>query len=163
MPALSDLNNAMRTGNVAEFEKIARAHPELLYDEDGWEQWLNIAANRGLLPFVELLVSLGVDVNAPSGDQPDDTALDRAAHEGHLDIVRWLLDHGANVNFTIKKEVRCSALTGAIVKGHIDVVKLLVERGADVNATGGSATPLGYATQYKRTEIADLLRSAGAK
>jgi hypothetical protein len=163
MTTIKQLYNYMEQNDLPSFEQLIRAHPECLYDEDGWERWLNKVARRGMLPFVKLLVNLGVDMNARSGDAPDDTALDQAAHEGRLEVVRWLLDHGAKVNFILYGEVRCTALTGAISNGCFDMVKLLVEHGANVNATGGGTTPLGYATSYGRTEIADYLRSVGAK
>ncbi|OAI41076.1 hypothetical protein AYO40_03865 [Planctomycetaceae bacterium SCGC AG-212-D15] len=67
------------------------------------------------------------------------------------------------VNHTKDGTTWCSALVGAAFGGHLDVVKLLVERGADVNAFGPGLTPLSYALMYNKKDVADYLRSVGAK
>ena len=163
MTALRKMNECRTKNDLDGFENLAQTNIECLYNEDGWEYWLARCARDGQLPFVKSLVNMGVGVNAPSGDAPDDTALEAAANEGRMEVACWLLDHGATINFQMGKTIRCSALTGAVVSGHLEMVKLLVERGADVNATGGKTTPLGYAVGFSKNEIADYLRTVGAK
>ena len=163
MTPLRQIGECQMQNDLDGFKRLINKHPECLYNEEGWEFWLADTARAGQLPFVKYLINAGVGVNAPSGSAPDDTALDAAANEGQIDVVRWLLDHGATINFKIDGKIRCSALTGAVVDGHLEMVKLLVERGADVNATGGHTTPLGYAIGFSKPEIADYLRSVGAK
>ena len=49
------------------------------------------------------------------------------------------------------------------MQGYFDIVKLLVERGAAVNACWALHTPLDFAIGYNKNNVADYLRSVGAK
>ena len=52
----------------------------------------------------------------------------------------------------------------AAYSGRTVITELLIAKGAEVNAnTSRGGTPLDFAIQFKRTEIADLLRKHGAK
>ena len=52
----------------------------------------------------------------------------------------------------------------AASNGHKEIVELLIANGADVNATTNRGeTPLDWAINHKRTEIADFLRKHGGK
>jgi ankyrin repeat protein len=56
------------------------------------------------------------------------------------------------------------ALIQAAVDGNIEAVKKHIAAGMDVNAkNNGGSTPLDWAIEWKRTEIADLLRKHGGK
>ena len=71
------------------------------------------------------------------------------------------IDHVNNLGWT--------ALLEAIILGngsatYIEIVRLLIEAGADPNlADGQGITPLAHATSRNYTEIASLLRRAGAR
>lgn len=56
---------------------------------------INIAATRGILEEVKLLISSGADINA-SGEHGY-TPLHNAVEQGHVDIVRFLVAKGADV------------------------------------------------------------------
>ncbi|MDC0319358.1 ankyrin repeat domain-containing protein, partial [Verrucomicrobia bacterium] len=55
-------------------------------------------------------------------------------------------------------------LVVAAVRGHKVIAELLIAKNANVNAkNNGGETPLDWAIQRKRTEIANLLRKHGGK
>ena len=99
-----------------------------------------MAAMEGKLPFLKLIVELGLDVNEscdlPDPDNPFCTfegPILHAASEGHVEVVRWLLEKGAKINYTVNGQVRCLPLLRAACHGHLDVVRQLVEHGADLH------------------------------
>lgn len=114
---------------------------------------------------LELTLENGADV--ASLDSYDGTGLIRAADRGHVRIVEELLktetevDHVNNLGWT--------ALLEAIILGegdvrHTQVVRLLVEGGADPNHPDGEGvTPLRHAEQRGYSEMAGILREAGAR
>ena len=55
---------------------------------------INIAAARGLLNEVIIILSHGVDVN--TAGEHNYTPLHNAIEQGHIEVVRYLLNHGAN-------------------------------------------------------------------
>jgi len=163
MTAREATYDALVRDDVVAFEKLLDQQPQLQTHDRG-VFYLVHACNRGRFGIVQALVRRGVDVNAVRDNENDpEGAVVSAADSGHLEVTRWMLDQGALVNYVVGGKTRCFALTGAVVGGYINVVKLLVERGADVNATGGRTTPLGYAVGFNQPEIADYLRSVGAK
>ena len=94
------------------------------------DRGLILAAGRGHIEIVKLLLENGADVNSRTKD--GDTALIVASKAGHTNVVKLLLERGADVN--AKNRNGRMALMGATNQGHLNVVKLLLERGADVNA-----------------------------
>jgi hypothetical protein len=91
-------------------------------------------------------------------------ALAWAAQYGHVAIVRLLLDDGEDPNRYNPPGAHAHSmpLHQAAWAGNADVVRLLVERGArvDVKDLHHDATPLGWAEQAGRAEVAALLRAA---
>ena len=86
-----------------------------------------------------------------------------AASEGHIEIVRWLLQQGEKINFEVDGKPRCMSLSFAATNGHLDVVKLLVQHGASLTTAFQGNTPLSQAEAYGHSEVAEYLRSVGAK
>lgn len=82
---------------------------------------LHIAAWKGELSDVELLISCGANVNA-IGDIGN-TPLHGAAAKGHLEVAKILLSNGADVS--IKNEFGETATDWARNKKHDDMVALL--------------------------------------
>ncbi len=142
------------------------------------------AARKGDAPAVKALLEKGVDANAKW--RYDTTALFFAADRGHTEVVKVLLEHGATVNVK-DTYYGMTPMDRAAGKGHVEVVRMLLEKGADGKdralTTGVSANNKGLvevvlekgglkaetlsvaldnAERNKRTEIAELLRKAGA-
>jgi len=144
--------------------EILVAHPGFLQEGNRGDSYIRAAARKNDLPMLELLVEFGMDVNSMEDDGSPEGPIVDASREGAIDAVRWLLNRGARVNCEINGAVRCFALTGAVRDGHFDVVKLLVEEGgADINAIWADNNALSFAIMYSQHEIADYLRSKGAK
>jgi ankyrin repeat protein len=156
------LGQAIVDNDFATFKRLLSEHPEgRLYD--GKDACLPSACNFGRLEFVQYLIGLGTDVNERlvDGGEP---AIFGAVCDGHIEVVRWLLEHGAEINeIEPNGHKRSICLSTAARKGYLDIVKLLVDRGANVNSFGAGATPLSHAMAYGHTEVANYLRSVGAK
>jgi uncharacterized protein len=113
---------------------------------------------------LDLLLDAGADVT--SRDSFNGTGLIRAAERGYPRIVRRLLATDIEVDHV--NRLGWTALHEAIVLGdggpsHVRVVELLVDAGADVNLPGDGQSPLAQATSRGYTQIADVLREAGAQ
>ncbi len=85
------------------------------------------AACQRDLPMVEILLSLGADINAGK-DTENWTALHWAATNGHIEMVRLLVAHGAEVNTKIGGWL--TPLELACRKRQDDVINFLVKNGA---------------------------------
>jgi Ankyrin repeats (3 copies) len=118
-------------------------------------------AFRGYFVRMKVLYHLGVDVNAAGCPHRNCfTPLWGAAYAGRDDEIGFLLDRGADVNS--KTNFGGTALMVAAYKGHESTAHLLLSRGADVNANNDGDTALTFAKNKGRSEIAALLRQAGA-
>ena len=142
------------------------------------------AARRGDVAAVKAFLDKGVDVNAKT--RYGATALAYACDKGHVEIVRLLIERGADVNVrdTFYNEV---PLGWALSKAHMEIIKLLLDKGAKgiervllvgvgnnnkdivkVALDKGGLPPetltqaLGRANKNNRTEIAEMLKRAGA-
>jgi ankyrin repeat protein len=131
---------------------------------------LNCAVRKGSREIAELLLRSGADVNGP--DELGLTPLHCAAGEGNTPMLRFLISTGARVNATAHGGV--TPLHMAVNSRSRDVVELLVTNGADLTVksiTPGFAgpsldklyTPLQWAVKTRQTEVANILRSKGAK
>ncbi len=142
----------------------AGADPNAL--ENDFYDIVTIAAVADDLATLKLALELGCKpTNVTS--RYDGTALIAAAHLGHVEVVATLiaagapLDHVNNLNWT--------ALIESIVLGdggprHTATLRALVAAGADVDlADGDGRTPLALAERHGYTEMARILRAAGAR
>ncbi|CAK9297911.1 unnamed protein product [Gordionus sp. m RMFG-2023] len=84
---------------------------------------LTIAADKGHIKFVELLVQNGaqIEVKNKKGNSP----LWLAANGGHLDVVQYLVQKGADIDTHDNRKVTC--LMAAFRKGHIRAIRWLVK------------------------------------
>ncbi len=131
----------------------ARVDPRNRYGETA----LMLAAANGDLELVKLLVDRGAKINL-SGWNP----LIYAAWRSQTEVVRYLLDKGADIDAAAPSGV--TALMMAARSGHFETVKLLLWEVADPNIKSDSgATALEWALKAGNTDIADLLKQAGAK
>jgi ankyrin repeat protein len=172
-------------------EKLLERRPQLVhYELACWaEGILSMPANRAFRQMLELLLRLGArvpdvakwgrayyfkhhDIAAfllERGMSPNHmnwhrtTLLHDMAWEGDVRKAVLLLDHGADID-AVDDEFRSTPLGIAARWGRRELVELLLDHGADPNRAGASwATPLAWAVKKGRSDIAAMLRSAGAQ
>lgn len=150
--------NEVGSGNIVQVRKWLNGglDPDYLADRIG--TGLMIAAWRGDMPMMELLVSRGADVNRANA--LGERALMHAAWRGHADAVKWLVARGARIN---SDPMRWSALHYAAFAGHGKVAILLLDLGADIDArsTNGSS-PLMMAVYEGHEQLVRQLLARGA-
>jgi hypothetical protein len=113
---------------------------------------LIFASDRGHLEVVKTLLEAGADLNVVDTFYKAMTALSSAADKGHAAVVKLLLEKGAQ-----GKE---RALMTGVFEGHREVVKVVLDQGGLKPETLTQA--LGNALERNQTEIAKLLKKAGA-
>ncbi|MEM7022015.1 MAG: ankyrin repeat domain-containing protein [Pseudomonadota bacterium] len=180
-------------GRAGDLGRLLKEHPSKIQIVGG--QWhrplLHLAADRGHLDVVDLLLGLGFDPNLR--DQADRaSALHWAAHEGRLEVVKRLVEFGADVkgegdahemgvlgwatNFQqVHREVAQylmgrgaePSLFTAIALGQPDVVRDFLEKNPDLISRQMSRyehhrTPLHFAVAKNQSAIVELLLEAGA-
>jgi hypothetical protein len=125
------------------------------------EQMLYAAASRGQRTVLKTVLDANPElVNATSANHGA-TPLHVAAHDGRAWIVAELIRRNANVNAT--NDLGFTPLHDAITSGNVDVVTELLRAKPDLTIKNKSGqTPLAYATVKNRTQLADLIRNAGA-
>ena len=118
------------------------------------------SAAEGLAPVVRFLLARGA--RPDQGDVDGDNALILASALGKTDVMDELLSGRANINAQNNNGV--SPLMIASFQGHVAAVRLLISRRANVNARAkNGATALTMATTKNRTDVAEILRQAGAR
>jgi ankyrin repeat protein len=105
--------------------------------------------------------ALDADVN---DDPYRGTPLSWAVVKGRLEMVRWLLEHGADINRRATfggpdHGEGVTALHLAAQTGDVEMVRFLLDRGADPHIKDDlyHSTPLGWAQEFERAEVAALL------
>jgi uncharacterized protein len=173
--------------NLPKVQEMLAENPALLTAEHDWggesgfEDGLGAASHVGNRAIAEFFLAQGVpltictaamlgkseDVKAFLAQDPAQanargahgiTVMFHAAMSGDLGIVRMLKDHGCKEGFS-------HSIHAAINFGHKDVVAWLLTNGAqDVNVLDyQSKTPLKHALDDNQPEIAELLKTHGAK
>lgn len=121
--------SALQDGDVA-FVKKALDSGEVGVDERraffGWSA-LQIAANRGQLPIVKLLVEHKANLNYQH-EMTKNTALHLAAINGFTDVVQYLAGAGADVNLKMRGDVALLRVIRDM--GNTKMIDLLVKLGA---------------------------------
>lgn len=123
---------------------------------------LMAAAEANCVDAARALINAGADVN--HGFPGQGTPLSIAASNSSESVVDLLLSRGANANAGVPGQDL--PLVEAVKDGNLGIVKSLVSKGADVNLRTpmtGMRTPLDIALSHDEEEIADYLKSKGAK
>jgi ankyrin repeat protein len=135
---ISALVQAVLDGDLPEAEAALRAgaNPDAK-DPLGYAP-LHLAAARGHVQMVQLLLTAGADPLLPetrTGASP----LHKAAQGGSVGVARLLLDHGAHIDQRSPLHGN-TPLIDAVWHKHLPMVEFLLERGADTEVRGR----LGY-------------------
>jgi ankyrin repeat protein len=144
------LVTAVASGNVGAVEFLLARRVPLNYEDRG-SQPLAVAAGRGRIDMMKLLIRRGADVRARDGN--GNTALMEA--RGSSEAVKLLLEHGADPNMRDSAgRVPLSQLGDPVIVG------MLLAAGAKPNVPDETgATPLHFCYN---AAIADRLLQAGA-
>ncbi|KAL2013638.1 hypothetical protein VTN00DRAFT_1163 [Thermoascus crustaceus] len=156
--------------SVAELLLDRGADVNMEWDPDVNIHWgcygsvLGVAAARGDVKLVGLLLHKGADIEASNGRIGN--PLCAAACQEHQEVVELLLDQGIDVN--IKGGDYGCPLGAAAALGRTPIIELLLDRGADVNINGGiHGSPLGSAKaglyHYSRAYTMAILLDRGAQ
>jgi len=120
---------------------------------------IHLAAAFGNAEIVNLLANAGADLDAPDSDRF--APINHAATRGNLATLQVLLARGADVD---ARRAVSSPLHSAIEFGHEEVVEVLLEAHPNLSRTGRTGrTPLEFAISRRQSNIARLLKEAGAK
>lgn len=115
------------------------------------------AAEKGEVPPIERLLKRGLSINVR--DTEGRTLL---MYARNLETVAWLIERKIDVNAVEKHG--STALHFAAAQNHLDKVKVLLAADAELNRRNEKdRTPLNEADLQANTEIAALLRAAGAE
>ena len=91
-----------------------------------------MAAGKGNLNHVQMLLQRGANVNALPSEECGVTALQAASIGGHLEIAILLLTAGANIHGAKSSEGGRTALEGAAEHGRLDFVHLFLENDHEI-------------------------------
>ena len=153
-PDAATFGNRLEMGDIAQLHKWLDEglDPDTLADRIG--TGLMIAAWRGDIPMMELLVARGANVN--KANALGERALMHAGWRGQAAAVKWVLAHGARVE---SEPMQWGALHYAVFAGHGGVAKLLLEHGADINArsTNGSSVLMMAVYEGHENLVRELL------
>jgi len=154
---------AAATGQTERVRALIKKDESLTnaFSPDGFMP-LGLAVFFGHRETVEALLAAGAEVNTASRESMKVTPLHSAAAARQAAIARVLIAHGANVN-AMQADSGFTPLHEAALNGDLEFARLLIEHGADVNAKmKDGKTPLGFALEQNKSEMAAFLRERGA-
>ena len=124
------LEEVMRQSSSCYWQKVLRSKARNQY---GYRpiQPIHLAASRGFVAVVKLLLDYGAAIEAKSTLDGTE-ALYQAARSGHKAVVRLLLEHGAAIEATDQSGHR--PIHTAAGRGHVAIVQMLLEKGAAIDA-----------------------------
>ena len=133
-----------------------------------YDEAMIIAVKSGNIPFLELILENGADINRKCWFEAEQTPLAAAMFTGEqgidAEMVKFLADNGADVNeiFALGEETFTTALNVSITSDRPDIAEILLSHGADPNYRDPSGrTALVYAV-VTGEEILRVLLSHGA-
>ena len=133
-----------------------------------YEEAMIIAVKSGNIPFLDIILENGADVNRKCLFESEQTPLAAAMFTGDtpidIDMVQFLADRGADVNeiFELSPTVSTNALNVSITADRPDIAEILLLHGADPNYRDPTGrTPLVYGVIIG-SEIVNILLEYGA-
>lgn len=141
---MESIHAAINQGDTEQVSRLLDNDSALLEARDarGWCP-IHIASERGNTSIVRLLIERGADVDAPTEDGFDYTALDLAAGNGSAELVQFLLSVGARLD--IRNDYEHTPIHTAAILGRPRALEALLRAGANVNDRVKGWTPLMYA------------------
>jgi hypothetical protein len=164
-PLWGEICDAIYEEDVATATKLLQQHPELIpANNAGVGTWLHIAASCNNLAMVDMLLSLGCDINAESANKPPIVPISEAIRKDNPAMLKALLDRGANPNHESR------LLIGAIAgnKQHsLEMVKILDQYGADLHKIwfdkfgAAPVNALSTAIAWGKQDVVEYLQARG--
>jgi ankyrin repeat protein len=154
---------ACGVGDAAEVARHLKEDPKLAasWNDFGWTP-LHLAAFSGSAQTLRLLLDRGADVNVRAKTKFRNTPLQTALLPGQYETAKLLLEHGADPN--VRQSKGFTPLQEAALLGRRDLVDLLLTHTAELNSRADDGrTAVTEALRGKHTELADYLRSKGAR
>lgn len=124
---------ALRDGNVKLVKKFLNANAGVNDLYFGWSA-LQIAANKGQLEVVKVLLDKGADINYQHPISKN-TALHLAALSNYPEVVKYLISKGADVNIKLRAGV--SIIRPLRDEGNLKMVELLLAAGTSEEGCKG--------------------------
>jgi ankyrin repeat protein len=133
------LTEAVLDGDLVDVQDLLRAGADPNHKDPLGYPMLQLAAARGQVQMVELLLAAGADPLVPD-TRMGASALHKAAIGGVVEVARVLLDHGAFIDQRAPIDGQ-TPLWDAVLYKRLPMVEYLLERGADpeLKALGGFA------------------------
>jgi ankyrin repeat protein len=125
------LHHEHKTNHLKEFSNEINYFNSCKFDQDilNYELWC--ACNIENIELVELLLSLGADIESKNCID-NMTVLMFAVKRGLFRITKYLINHNANIN--AMDDTSDSVLHHACQGGYTEIIQLLLNSGADINA-----------------------------
>lgn len=128
--------NAINAGDAERLQELLQQFPNSLSMRTHVGSWLNLAAMRGDLDCLNVLLEKGLDPNLNFSKFNNPTALCDAAYEGHIDIVDRLIEAGSKLDVAFPES---NPLIGAAGRGHTEIVQMLLNAGIDASKSYGKS------------------------
>lgn len=139
--------------------KYYNAGKDIMVVDEKKENLLHKASRNDNYEVVDLLIKLGVDLNAKN--RYGDTPLHLAVQFKNSDTVDKLIFEGANINIQNKKKVSPLHIAASI--GNEYVISMLLDHGAKINiADENGMHPIHYAVKSGKRSIIRSLLNCGA-
>ncbi|XP_019852449.1 PREDICTED: serine/threonine-protein phosphatase 6 regulatory ankyrin repeat subunit C-like [Amphimedon queenslandica] len=147
------LLQSAENGDQKRVLKALEANADIKCINESKETALHLAARKGHLEIVEILLTKGANVTFNFNDKNKWTPLDVAVKEGHEKIAKLLVEKGCPVTNT--------AMKFAAQAGLISTIKFVIENNdidlADCVDEDDGQTLLHHAAEYEHTDVVELL------
>ncbi|KAH8747039.1 ankyrin repeat-containing domain protein [Diaporthe sp. PMI_573] len=122
---------------------------------------LHAAASAEKFDVASLLIGKGADVNAPLGNEWGAPPVFTAIQRGDANMVRLLVESGAKTDAVDR--AGSTAVHAMVNFNHSDLLPVLLQHGFDINMQSKAGrTPVAFALQLKKFDLAQKLLNAGA-